>query len=69
MAINKRRRAQKLPSIPLKQLMLKLGIGNDIINDKQRTKLIEDHEYRKKTINVNKLRRAQKLPLLPLTQA
>ena len=66
MSINKRRRAQKLPPIPLKQLMLKLGIGKDIINDKQRTKLMEDHEYRKKTIQMNKLRRAQKLPLLPL---
>ena len=69
MAINKRRRAQKLPSIPLKPLMLKLGIGGDCINDKQRAKLIEEHEYRKQTIQINKLRRKQKLPLLPLTQA
>ena len=69
MAINKRRRAQKLPSIPLKPLMLKLGIGGDCINDKQRAKLIEKHEYRKQTIQMNKLRRKEKLPLLPLTQA
>ena len=69
MAINKRRRAQKLPSIPLKQLMLKLGIGGDCINDKQRAKLIEEHEYRKQAIQMNKLRHKEKLPLLPLTQA
>jgi len=49
--------------------MLKLGIGGDCINDKQRAKLIEEHEYRKQTIQINKLRRKQKLPLLPLTQA
>ena len=69
MAINKRRLAQKLPSIPLKQLMLKLGIGKDIISDKQRSKLIEYQEHRKKAIQMNKLRRKEKLPLLPLTQA
>ena len=69
MAINKRRLAQKLPSIPLKPLMLKLGIGKDIISDKQRSKLIDYQEYRKKTIQMNKLRHKEKLPLLPLTQA